>query len=212
MLRVYYTELTEPFREDCPFPLSEYRRQKLSKVKAPSLRRQMIAAEWLLIKAVRDYAPQTTLPLEITCAERGKPRFRELPLCFSLSHSGPFVACAIADHEIGLDIQEHVKNKAFLAERFFSAEEKRFLQEQRDQDRAFTALWALKESYLKATGEGLSRALDGFSVDPECLTLRENREVSFWRFSDARFELALCALDGYSPNPEFIISTELRPD
>ena len=205
MLLVYYTELGEPFQEDCPFPLSEYRRQKLSKVKAPSLRRQMIAAEWLLIKAVRDYAPQTTLPLEITCAERGKPRFRELPLCFSLSHSGPFVACAIADHEIGLDIQETVQDKAFLAERFFSAEEKRFLQEQRDQDRAFTALWALKESYLKATGEG-------FSIDSESMTLRENREVSFWRFSDERFELALCALDGCSPNPEFIISTELRPD
>ena len=211
MLRVYYAELAESFREDCPFPLSEYREQKLSSVKDRSLRRQMLAAEWLLIRAVLDYDPQTALPLEITCTEGGKPRFKARPLCFSLSHSGPFVACAIADHEIGLDIQEMVKNKGLLAERFFAAEERCFLQGQQDQDRAFTALWSLKESYLKATGEGLSRALDGFTVAPESMTLRENRDVSFWRYSDARFELALCALDGLSPTPDCIVLTELSP-
>ena len=94
-------------------------------------------------------------------------------LRFSLSHSGDFLALAIAtDREIGVDIEalRPVPDADQLVMRFFSAAERKEYESLAIARRnaAFLSGWTRKEAFIKATGEGLSRPLDSFdvSVDP----------------------------------------------
>jgi 4'-phosphopantetheinyl transferase len=91
----------------------------------------------------------------------GKPRLRSGP-CFSASHSGDRMMVAIADVEVGCDIEriDPALDWQPLAESFFAPSERRQLTE-RD---AFFRCWARKEAFVKALGRGLSYPLDAFEV------------------------------------------------
>lgn len=90
--------------------------------------------------------------------QSGKPYFEnpDAPF-FNLSHSGSYVLCAIADCEIGADIQE------MRAVDFTKAAEYAFCKEENDwvkQDlHRFYQLWTGKEAFGKMTGEGLVAGL-----------------------------------------------------
>lgn len=117
---------------------------------------------------LRQYTPQTILERlkgkRITEATYrystlGKPYFRDLPLCFSLSHSGEAVFLAISEGEIGADIQCVTgADWKTLAERFYGREDLERIGE--CGENGFYQLWTRKEAYGKLTGEGVSRYLD----------------------------------------------------
>ena len=125
--------------------------------------------------------------------EKGKPYFKDSPLSFSLSHSEDLVLCAIADHEIGADVQRITSvNWDKLAIRYFSPQEQDYLgvfaekragcfkpsEEYSKQE--FFRLWSRKEAFGKMTGEGAAAYLrqsfleeeEGFSVHEGMITLR----------------------------------------
>lgn len=60
--------------------------------------------------------------------EHGKPMRKDEKVCFNLSHSGKYVLCAVAETEIGCDIEKVKEVKWKLAKRFFSEEEYDFLE------------------------------------------------------------------------------------
>lgn len=60
--------------------------------------------------------------------EHGKPMRKDGKVCFNLSHSGKYVLCAVAETEIGCDIEKVKEVKWKLAKRFFSEEEYDFLE------------------------------------------------------------------------------------
>jgi len=119
---------------------------------------------------------------EVTAQQ--KPR----QLRFNVSHSGGVALIAVGEnHRIGIDIEKirpEVDITA-LAERFFSVRERAGLRALPDHLRvaAFFACWTRKESFLKATGEGLSFPLADFSVtthpdfDPTLEEIRGNTEA-----------------------------------
>ncbi len=90
-------------------------------------------------------------------------------LQFNVSHSANVALIAIgSQHRLGVDI-EKIKadiDPASLAERFFSRRERAGLETLPNSLRlsGFFACWTRKESFLKATGDGLSFALSDFSV------------------------------------------------
>ena len=71
---------------------------------------------------------------------------------FNLSHSGNFVGCALHDREIGLDIQKLTEPRESLIRRVCTQEELIFLKSPQD----FCRIWAMKESAVKLTGEGIT--------------------------------------------------------
>ena len=89
--------------------------------------------------------------------KQGKPYFAEQPdIHFNLSHSGDYVACAMADREIGVDIQkwkEPVKESLV----------KRVLQE--TEEGFFFDIWAAKEAYCKCIGKGLAKDMRELTCD-----------------------------------------------
>ena len=94
----------------------------------------------------------------------------------SLSHAGDYVAVATDRLPVGIDIEQIRPCKESLAERFFSDAERAYMEQLQGaaagsdlqgvaRDLAFTAIWTLKESFLKATGMGLSLGLESFSME-----------------------------------------------
>ncbi|HEX8145170.1 MAG TPA: 4'-phosphopantetheinyl transferase superfamily protein [Pyrinomonadaceae bacterium] len=126
----------------------------------------------------------------------GKPAL-DLPagddaLQFNLSHSGELALLAIGrGRAVGVDI-EHIRAEFAheqIAERFFSQREVSMLRALPENLRpqAFFNCWTRKEAYIKALGEGLSLALDGFDVSlipgeqAALLSVRDNPgEVARW--------------------------------
>ena len=145
MLEVYFADVSglDPDRE---YPLSPYRREKLKRQKNDLARKQGLGAELLLIKALEALAPELLPPLDISCGKDGKPELVGSGIFFNLSHSGNYAACAVSDSPIGLDIQTERDCNNRLAERYFTAQERRFIAESENKAYAFTMLWSMKES------------------------------------------------------------------
>ena len=117
------------------------------------------------------------------------------PLRFSLSHAVGLVALAITrEADVGLDV-EHRNSRAFdinLARKYFASAEVADLESlpADEQPGAFLEYWTLKEAYLKATGAGLSQALDSFAMRrtrPPTMQFAGPQEgdASEWHFSRA---------------------------
>lgn len=93
---------------------------------------------------------------EILRTAAGKPYFADLPIFFSLSHSGGKAILAVSDREIGADIQQMRPVDLRLAQRFFTARERAYVGE--DVSR-FYEVWTKKEAYGKWQGSGLADVL-----------------------------------------------------
>ena len=94
---------------------------------------------------------------EIVLEERGKPRFVEDPIHFSITHTPHHVFCAISDRPIGIDAEEldrHISPR--VAERILSPTEKQQYDAAADKRRALLTFWVLKEAHAKFTGKGIN--------------------------------------------------------
>ena len=202
MLHLYCARVGEQGKD---LPLSDYRKERLAGIHKEQLRRQMLTAELLLNRAVQNVYPQALLPLQIEKGRDGKPYLTDLPLFFSLSHSGDFVACAIADFEIGLDIQCIRPVSIPLVHRFFSEAELSRLQKSEHPDELFSLFWSLRESYWKATGRGLTGGLNVAVYENENgFGISGFPDIRFWTEIENAFVLALCTLNGQEPKPDRI--------
>lgn len=93
--------------------------------------------------------------LTIAKAEHGKPFFTNSNVKFSLSHCNGLVCCAVSTNEIGIDCERIRPFNQRLARRICTESELAALTTEHDRDFALTALWSLKESRTKLSGEGI---------------------------------------------------------
>lgn len=88
--------------------------------------------------------------------ENQKPYLENFPdVYFNLSHSGDFVACAVFDGEVGIDIQKLSEYKEKTAKRICSKNELSEIEQSENKDLKFTEIWTKKEAYLKYLGTGI---------------------------------------------------------
>ena len=202
MLLSYYCDVSRISADLSDLPaLSEYRLLRLRGTKPLLKKQQGIAAELLLYKALQTMEPGTSLPPDIAADEHGKPYLRDSRLFFSLSHSGQLAFCALSDRVLGADIQVISRYDPALASRFFAAGEQSYVKSSADKDMAFTRVWAMKESYIKAMGQGLAVPLSSFDVCPNGELCRSFGDYSFWRTEAEGYVFALCVFGGH-PEPD----------
>ncbi len=96
-------------------------------------------------------------------------RFGRDPIRFNMSRSGDLALYAFArDRELGVDVEriDPLPEMDRIVEGFFTPREIREYRQIPPGERtdAFFRCWTRKEAFLKATGEGLLRPLDTFSV------------------------------------------------
>ena len=162
-----------------------------------------------LLSAYAETAPQA---LEFAANACGKPSISNpagSTLRFNFSHSNGAALLAVTrHHEVGVDIEkiQPAPDLLAMARTFFAAGEYAALLELPKQNRpaAFYHFWTAKEAYVKATyvkarRQGLSIALDTFSVPPEpsahfqLLQSQEGaEELARWTFC------SLALLPGYA--------------
>lgn len=111
----------------------------------------------------------------------GRPRVdrSQSHLEFNLTHTGNLLLIAFtAEGEPGVDAEVSGRSvdAAQVAQRFFSASEFRDISDvgAKHQAELFLRYWTLKEAAVKATGQGLARALRRF-----CFTKPQNKFFSF---------------------------------
>jgi len=102
--------------------------------------------------------------LEFSMNEYGKPFLMNTHhIHFNISHAGHYIACAVSDEPVGIDIEFIKPVDLKIAERFFSSDETAYIMADKQIYR-FYEVWTKKESRIKWEGEGLHKPLPSFSV------------------------------------------------
>ncbi len=128
--------------------------RKLSILISQGFAKEKISEEYAIAKS----------EIIFSVTDRGKPYCKSHPyIYFSLSHSGEFVALAISDKEIGIDIEKLRPAKENLVNRVCSQNEIDAITFSENPHIKFTEIWTKKEAYLKALGSGIDRELS--SID-----------------------------------------------
>lgn len=152
-----------------------WRREKCDKYKFDKDKRLSLGVGILLRKALEERG----LPFDsnVSVNEKGKPYFsyddsnnltESQRVCFNLSHSGTKAICVVSDTNVGCDIEMVGRDILNIAKRFYSEEENKYIESLPEEERADYCyrLWSLKESFIKAVGDGLAIDLKSFSILP----------------------------------------------
>ncbi len=107
--------------------------------------------------------------IQISLNSFGKPYFNNIPIHFSITHSGQVAAVAFSKHlPVGIDIEHkrEVSDMNQLAQRFFADSEVNYLRQFSGEEfiNNFFRIWCAKEAYIKAIGLGVSKELKSFST------------------------------------------------
>ena len=200
-------------------------RQRVQAFRFEKHQRQCLAARALLRTVLSHHAPVAPDSWRFEAGRNGKPFIASpagLPaLHFNLAHTQGLVVCAVSHGHarLGVDVEafDRGASAAEIADSHFSPDEKALLRRvpAEHHHHAFMRLWTLKESFIKATGEGLSTPLEQFSFEIDTAPtehpvsvparfhtpLRE--DATQWRFVQwglrRHFAVALGADTGGSP-------------
>ena len=205
-LQIYIASV-EPLKNDGLYRLakeavSPERRERAERYRFPEDRALSYGAELLLRKALTDCG-RDGRDLVFGYGEHGKPHLADEPgFFYSLSHAGLFAMAAVGPAELGCDIERITEPRLGVARRFFSPEEYEALTAAPSEERSalFFRYWTLKESFLKATGLGLTLPLDSFQIvfGPEGeVSVRPQPQGKIYRFAESDrisgYRCAVCA-------------------
>ena len=166
------------------------------------------AARELLVSALENEYGIPAAEARIEKDEKGKPYLEGYPdLYLSISHSGPYIACAFGDKPVGVDTEmwkahpkwRRIVDKMHLREReaFDRACGGAASEEAAEEPvEAFCDLWVRKESFLKAIGEGLRIPLYAFDTTEERVRQELRKEPYFirnYRVEKEPVSIAVCA-------------------
>lgn len=157
---LYIAGIDEIPNDDFTETISEYRLKKAKNYKNEDDRKLSILSSLLLDKALKKH-DLSERDMKYTFNAYGKPYFANAEdLHFSISHSGEYAMVVLSDKEIGCDIQQIKDINLSIADRFFTAEERKYVKCTED----FFRIWTLKESFIKTVGKGLAMPLNSFTV------------------------------------------------
>ena len=165
------------------------------------------AARELLVSALENEYGIQAAEVRIEKDEKGKPYLEGYSdLYISISHSGPYIACAVGDKPVGVDTEmwkahpkwRRIVDKMHLREReaFDRACGGAASEEAEEPVEAFCDLWVRKESFLKAIGEGLRIPLYAFDTTEERVRQELRKEPYFirnYRVEKEPVSIAVCA-------------------
>lgn len=136
--------------------------------------------------------------LDIEINEYGKPYFKDQTnIKFNLSHSIDTSICVISSKEVGCDIEKIRKYNAKIVNKCFSNEEQGFIKKALNKNEAFTRIWTLKESFLKAIGKRVDFNMNNITIIPQenNIIIKQNIDNRNWKLNEIKIEdnyIAIC--------------------
>lgn len=211
MIYTYYIDVTqfdnETLFQDKLKLLSPYRQQKIALLKHAKDRNRSLGAGIALDHALETYGLKEK-SVEYEFGEWGKPSLKYQPnIYFSLSHSGDYAICSIGDKAIGNDIELIKHGRLKVADRFFAKEELDWMYAESDEEeitQRMFRIWTMKESFLKATGKGISLPLGDFAVivdeDKDKIRVKHSYNAKFYHMKEYAdidgYRVAVCCEEG----------------
>lgn len=151
---VFYADISKIDIDNAKKCVSEYRLKKVEALKKSDDKRRSLGAELLLMYALKKHG--IIHPIEFETDNYGKPYLKNCDkIKFNLSHSGDVAVCAVSTKAVGVDIEKSNRISEQIADRYFSAEEKK---------QPFAYIWTRKEALAKASGIGITIGFDKFAV------------------------------------------------
>lgn len=125
----------------------------------------------LLVKILSDRGCKISNE-DIKRTSLGKPYIDNIPYKFSISYSDNVLVIAIADSDIGVDIEKMDcrKSNKLIVEKFFAENEKDYVRQKVNSRQSFFEIWTKKEAYVKYLGVGIDKNFkkyDVFMMDDE---------------------------------------------
>ena len=145
--------------------MDEERRRRVNDIAGEDDRRRTVAGELLArrLLAQRLGCGEGEVPLRWD--EMGKPTVDAVGVYVSVSHSGPYAVCAIADVPVGVDVEVVRSADEKFMRRVCSEAEMAYIRVGDDGDCArFWEIWTAKEALFKLTGKGPLLALSRLAL------------------------------------------------
>lgn len=177
--------------------LTEVEAGRLQAMRSQARRESFLAGHWQARKLVARWLGVRSARISLASFADGRPLVclddDPVPLSLSLSHSGDWLAVALGEVAVGVDVElpRRLRDIDALAGFMFSRSDLQRLQaaDAGERERVFLELWALNEARVKRTGEGLHpRASRELGVRP-CDAA--GAQVLTWRFRNGALALAL---------------------
>lgn len=178
--------------------LSDDERARYQAITSPSRKGQFLAGHFLVRKMAsrvfKNLAHDWTYYQDAESMRRLKCITESSPELFvSISHSGNWIAAAISDAPIGIDIETFSKQRDFIAiaSHVFSSAEIRYLKSCNAQElkHNFYLHWTLKESIAKQYGTGLKFEISRV-LSPILVSEGEQASMQSWQCPDYVIALA----------------------
>jgi 4'-phosphopantetheinyl transferase len=203
----------EPELASCQNVLSPEEAAQAERFRFERDRNLYIVAHALVRHALSHYTPVAAEAWRFQTLSRGKPVIdsqHQVALQFNLSHTRGMAVCGVTrEGELGVDVEflARTRSDLKLARRYFAPAETATLEgldPEALHDR-FLQFWTLKESYIKAVGDGLAMPLECFAFE---INGQRPPSISFsglaedparWQFAQLRLggeHLAAVALKG----------------
>lgn len=147
--------------------MSPYKQERVDRFRFVEDKKRTVAGEMLARKAISEMCNVPVDTVRFNVSPSGKPFAINLPIEFSISHSGNYAVCAISERPVGIDIEKIRAVDLNIAQRICSDDEliwlfghkpkkEDFLREAYDLFVRFFGIWTAKEAYFKRQGEKIS--------------------------------------------------------
>lgn len=174
-------------------------------------------ARILLRQALEEEGLRLEDPVPLQRDVYGKPFLLEhSDIQINLSHSKGYVACAIGEKPVGIDVEcwRGRRGRERVVKKFHPLEQEAYwAAEEGERERLFYELWVLKESFLKADGRGLLIPLASFYMEGICReqgrVMQQERAENYYykqyRMEGRSFSLAVCSMEAcFAEKPVFL--------
>lgn len=158
----------------CMDPL---RQEQVQRITHSDVWHATVCGEWLCKQMLSEQSGQRFEDIHLWRDENGKPQVKDLPLYFNISHSAGWVACAVSDSPIGIDLEVIQNRDLSVARRICSQEELDYIfAENKESLRRFLQVWTAKEAYVKLTGIGIKamKEADFFALREHLFSLEKD--------------------------------------
>jgi 4'-phosphopantetheinyl transferase len=205
---------------DLLYNISEERTAKINRYYFEKDRKYSLFAELILKYALLKEYNLKDKSIKFEYNPYGKPFLKDYPhIHFNLSHSGDWVVCALSKTEVGIDIEKIDILPMQVAKSILTERELDYLSlGAEDPKELFYKYWTLKESYVKAVGEGIHIPFQTFEFlfDNEIHFYSDSIPMNQYGFLsykiDQMHRISICTMADQSPQSMKYLQKFVSPE
>ncbi len=182
-------DLTDEEFEYRKSQMCEEKRIKIDSLKFSDDKKRSVCGHMLAVKALSKISKVPESEIVIKYGENSKPYCENIPLFFSIAHSGDCAVCAVSENEVGIDIEKIRPVKMLSSRRFATESELEYIfgyepkQEDYESDdrgvlERFFRVWTKKEAYGKMLGVGIGYDMKNTEIKNAVTTVEDGYVVT----------------------------------